>query len=140
MPDGVLKTTITAVVGDHNFEFKIPNLHDEIKIGSRMIKIRRSLDPDWDGTTELEYNESVILRACAVFEVLLQRSSETWIFTPDTTGKPVVDSSKFPEDKAMEVMDAYRGYGEQLRTFREGGVADKPLPPKEAMASESNSG
>jgi hypothetical protein len=140
MTDDVLKTTIESKVGDHIFVFKIPSLHDEIRVGSKMGSLRRKIDPDWDGATELEYNEAFLLRACATFECLRQQSSEKWVWAVSNQGKPICDSSKFPEDKVLEVVEAYRGYGDQLRTFRQAGLAGQQLPAQETVESKSDTG
>ena len=136
MADETFKTSLTVTVGVDNFEFKIPGLHEEVKIGSRMIRLRQQIDPEWDGVSSLDYNSLTVLRACAVFETLLLRSSVEWCFSPGPQGKPIVDSSKFPENKAREVVEAYEGYNEKLRNFRESGDSNKPLPATEAVESK----
>lgn len=136
MADDALKVSLTVSVSGDTFEFKIPGLHEEIRIGSRMNMLRQKIDPDWDGVTPLNLDSISVLRACAVFETLLLRSSVEWVFSPGPQGKPIVDSSKFPPNKAREVVEAYEGYSDQLRTFREEGAADKPLPPAEVVASQ----
>ena len=140
MADETFKTSLTVTVGADNFEFKIPGLHEEIKIGSRMNRLRQQIDPEWDGMTPLDFNSATVLRACSVFETLLVRASAEWCFSPGPQGKPIVDSSRFPSNKAREVVEAYEGYNEQLRNFREGGTAGQALPPAETVAGEQNSG
>lgn len=140
MADDALKTQLAVIVGKDTFEFKIPGLHEEVRIGSRMNALRQKIDPEWDGVTPLDFNTVSVLRACAVFETLLLRSSVEWVFSPGPQGKPIVDSSRFPPEKAREVVEAYEGYSEQLRTFREEGAADKPLPPAKAVEGQSNPG
>lgn len=116
---GVLKTTLEVKVGEDVFEFKIPSIHDEIRIGIRVKDIRRSLDPNWNSFEQgLDGEALVELRACACLELFLQRSSAKWPWSQDGQGKVVCDSAKFPIDKFNDVLIAYQGFQEALSSFR----------------------
>ena len=132
----VTQSTLTVPLGSDNFEFKIPTLYDEIRIGARMSEIRKNIDPAWDGFTQgLDGNTLYILRAAATFDVLLLRASQQWPFQKTATG-PVVDSGKFPENKVNDSLLIYQGFTEALTRFREGRTADEPKPASEAVAGQ----
>lgn len=138
-PD-LLQTTLTVPVGNDKFEFRIPSLHDEIKIGGRVAALRRMNDPAWDGfTAGLDGATLMTLNACATFEVLLERASAQWCFTPGADGKPYVDSSKFPTDKVATVLQAYGGFDVALTTFRQSGFANQKPVGAETVASQPGS-
>ena len=119
-----LATTLEVKLGQDTYVFKIPTLHDEIAIGSRMSTLRRAIDPSWDGFTLLDGTTQYALRAAATFELLLQRASVTWPFSEGLDKKPVIDSSKFPADKAHVTVQAYERYEAALNRFRYGGAED----------------
>lgn len=136
MPETALPTEISVDVKGFSFTFKIPNLHDEIKLGIKSKAIRTALaGPDGDaGEDGLDSSALYSARACAAFEVLLLRSGAAWVFTTSKTGTPVVDTSKIPPDKAGIVVDAYFAFLEKLRSFREGGNPDQPTVVAQALA------
>lgn len=123
-PVEITKTTLEVPVRGETYEFKIPSLHEEIAIGSRVTKLRRDIDPLWDGfSMGLDGNTAYMLRACATFELLLKRASAQWVWSHEpNTGGPIVDSSKFPPDKVDLVMEVYQGFLEALSRFRQGGA------------------
>lgn len=132
MADNVVQRTIIVPVeiGTKNkrtetFEFRIPTLHDEIAIGSRMTRIRQAADPLWDGfSVAIDGNAQFAMRACAAFEQLLDRSSVKWVFVEGPDKKPMVDSSKFPADKVPIIVRAYQGFQDSLTRFQQERLAD----------------
>lgn len=136
MTDIAAPTTLTVSVGADRYEFKIPNLYDEIRIGARMAEIRRVIDPNWDGfNQQLDFNSMYALRASATFDSLLVKASARWAFdnTPDG---PKVNSANFPADKVNDVLQAYQGFTEELGRFREGRNSDNPPATPEAVAGQ----
>lgn len=133
----ILKTTLEVKVGEDVFEFRIPSIHDEIRVGARIKDIRRALDPSWNTFDQgLDGEALVELRACACFEVLLQRSSAKWPWSKDAQGKVVCDSSRFPTNKFNETLLAYQGFQEALSSFRSKGTAGEPATGEKAVAGE----
>ena len=145
MSDDPLATTLTVEIGSDaakdKFEFTIPTLHQEIAIGTRMAKLRREIDPSWDQFSQgLDYGTSVALRAAATFELLLAKASVAWPFTTDPgTKKLVVDSSKFPANKAVDVVTAYETFQEALGRFRQGGDSDSKPTGEIALDGQQSS-
>jgi hypothetical protein len=129
MPD-LLQDSLDVKVEDQGYTFRIPTIHDEIKIGIRVKNLRRALEPDWDGFDQgLDSSTRYYLRACATFEVLLTASSSTWVYSKDLkTGILGVDSAKFPAANAEDVLAIYNQYQEDLARFRTGGLANNQQP------------
>lgn len=137
--DAALQTTLTVRLGEapkdpaspdprDTYEFAIPTLHDEIRIGSRMRRLRAAIDPEWDGFTQgLDAGTSYTLRACATLEELLKTASVRWPFSPDAKGAPAVDSSKWSPRDAMTALDVFAGFTDELVKFRSG--LDAATPP-----------
>lgn len=124
-----LKTTLTAEVGEDKYEFRIPNLHDEIAIGARVRALLKKIDPTWDGfSMGFDGTTMYYLRAAAVFELLLKAATVTWPFSKDSTGAAVVDSSKFPANKATEAIKAYDAFDSALSRFRASGDINEKQP------------
>jgi len=119
----VLKSTLEVKVKDDVFEFRIPNIHDEIKVGIRAKDLRRSLDDNWNTFDQGLDGEAMLeLRACACMEILLVKSTARWPWTEEN-GKVQVLSGKFPAENFNDVILAYQGFQEALSTFRDKRVA-----------------
>ena len=128
MPD-VLPNEIVVDLEGRSYVFKIPTIHDEIKIGMRSRDLRREIagNPSEDG---LDNGTVYMCRACAGFEVLLKKSSETWPFSEGKAG-PEVNSAKFSAEKVNEALEVYVAFQDKLGTFRAGGnPAQPPLDQK----------
>ncbi len=112
-----------------SYTFRLPTLYEDMRISARAKEIRKLVDPAWDGfEAGLDSMAQMSMRASAVFDISLIRANVTWPYTPDGTGKPVVDSSKFDETVAYEVLDVYRGYVDKVDRFRATGSAEpKPV-------------
>jgi hypothetical protein len=117
----LLADTITVDDGPDKYTFKIPTLHDEIRIGAKMKQLCKDLDPNWDGFSfGFDGATQFSLRVCATFETLLKSATVTWPWTNAPNGAPVVDSSKFSADKVSIAMRVYQGFNDALASFREG--------------------
>lgn len=146
MVDVPIKTEIEVSVQGDSFNFKVPTLHDEIKIGLRMKAIRsRYTEADADGIKDtsdegLDGWTNMMLRACANFEVLLKTSSAKWVFSSGKDGKPFVDSANFPSDKVNQVIEAHVAFNNDLATFRKGGNPAQPPADEKAVAGQPDPG
>jgi hypothetical protein len=144
MANDPMKKTLTVEIGPDagskdSYEFKIPTLWDEIKIGTQIEKLHRAIDPTWNGFSQgLDNNTLYTLRAAATLELLLLKASVTWPFTPDAKNEPVVDSGKFPEDKAAEAILVYSTFDDALARFRSGGTIPKVPDGTKVVEGESS--
>lgn len=140
----VLKTELTVPYGpkgkEDTFVFKIPTLHDEIKIGARMEKLHRTIDPEWNGFSQgLDGGTLYALRAAATLELLLIKASVTWPFNEDAAKVVGVDSGKFPVDKAAEALGVYAAFDDALAKFRSGGAPDNGSTGEKALDGQPGS-
>lgn len=139
MADDIFQSVIPVKVRDESFEFKIPTIHDEIRIGARMRELQKKLDPAWDGFGTLDFNTTYLLRACATFELLLQKGPK-WCFSEsrDAKDQPVVtcDTGVIPPARYDAMLAAYSNYSELLAFFREHGTTNKPAVGTEAVAGQ----
>lgn len=134
----ILKNTITIAYEGDDYEFRIPSLFDEMKIGVRARDIRRKIDPGSGGSDfGLDQNTLFMNRACATFETMLLKASTDWPFSKGPTG-PAVDSEQFPKEKAAVVIAVYQELQEKLMTFRAGRSTDKSPDPDKAVASQQS--
>lgn len=119
-PPNPLSETITVTVEGDDYEFAIPSIVDEMKVGMRMRDIRRRINPNGD-ISDFGLDQSTLYfnRACAAFELLLRRTSASppWPFSAGSAG-PEVNCEKFPREKAATVIAVYGGLQEKLLSFR----------------------
>lgn len=121
-----LNKTISVPVGTDTFEFRLPTIMDEIRIGVRMRDIRRAaIGPVGDvSDIGIDSMTHYSTSAAATLEILLVASSATWPFSEGPDKKPVVDATKFPVENTGDVIDAYTAYLEGVSTFRKKGPPD----------------
>lgn len=116
----VLKTTIEIGYNGEVYVFKIPSPLDEIGIGSRQKAILLKSDETSNGDVAgLGSYERTLLTAMATFEKLIVRgTTATWVWTPDDkTRLPIVDSSKFPPDSLVTVLEVVSLFNVEFDNF-----------------------
>lgn len=127
-------------MGTSVFEFAIPTLADEIKLGIRERNIRRELDPDAGGDPAgLDMNTILIVRAAAIFELLLRKANVEWPYSLGPNG-PAVQYKNFPAEKSTEVVNASLGFQAALMRFRGGGAGNENAEGGETVGGEQNTG
>ena len=136
----VLQTTLEVPYEGQVYTFKIPSPFDHIGIGARQREILRRIEPssggDMTGLDAYTYN---LLKALATFERLLCKgTTATWVWTADAKGLPVVDSSSFPPETVLLVMNVVEEMERLLDTFLFGRPGDGVPPSAEVVASESD--
>ena len=136
----VLQTTLEVPYEGQTYVFRIPTPYDHIGIGARQREILRRIEPasggDMTGLDAYTYN---LLKALATFEKLLVKgTTATWVWTADAKGLPVVDSSSFPPETVLLVMDVVNAFEVALDNHLFPGTGDGNAPGAETVASESN--
>jgi hypothetical protein len=123
-----LQSTITIKLAGASYEFRIPTLHDEIRIGAKMRTIAGIAAPDamLGNVNSLDNMTAYTLRALATFEELLVKSDATWPWSQDPSGKVICNSATWPADKANVALDVYAGFTDELGKFRTGVDARPP--------------
>lgn len=139
---GILTDRLTIPHKGETYEFRIPAIHDDIKIGIRVRSLQKALDPNWDGGGGgLDFYTQQCLRASATFELLLASSTAKWPWSQGTGGV-VCDSAKFPRENAGDVIEIVLGKGgfdEKLGFFRQNGTTDGIRPGTETVEGKSGS-
>ena len=111
-------TELTVTVKSQTYIFKIPSIRDESRIGSYARYLRAQDDPAGVGAAEgLDFSTYFGYQALATVKILLLKASTDWPFSPDKSGKPIIDVDKFPDD--APILEVYEGYLDALSTFRE---------------------
>jgi hypothetical protein len=138
----VLADTLTVKVGDVELVFKVPTPREQNKVVSRAAFIRRQDDPGGVGWEEgLDFPTILSYRGMGLMEVLLQKASVDWAFTPDPTGNMVCDSSKFPATVAPGFfLEVYQAFQQRLDEFRSGGAGHGKPPGDQAVEGQPNPG
>lgn len=115
-----LKNEITVDYNGETFVFKIPSMKDRIDIAARAADLRKEADPKGQGIT-LGYDPSAVLLTdtVATFMVLLKSTSAKWVYSPDDSGKPQIDLSKWQDDvPLLEVVNQFNAELEKFRAQR----------------------
>lgn len=101
----LVKKTIVIKDEDSEFEFKIPTILDEVRVGVRMRKLRMMVDPTDDPGGNIDLDTLAYLKSMAYFELfLLSASNSEWVWARGPEGKQIVDSSQFPVEKTDQVL------------------------------------
>lgn len=134
------KRTITVPHGGETYEFRIPSIHDDIKIGARVKALYRKLDPEYDGDARgLDFNTQYQLRLCGTFEILLLRSSASWPFAANAAqGTVACDTALWRPEDAGLAGEVFNAFSEALGNFRAGGnTGTEPAKPED-LAGKPN--
>ena len=136
----VLQNTLEVPYEGQTYVFRIPSPFDHIGIGARQREILRRIEPasggDMTGLDAYTYN---LLKALATFEKLLSKgTTATWVWTADAKGLPVVDSSSFPPETVLLVMNVVEEMERLLDIFLFGGTGDGDTAGAKTLESESN--
>ena len=136
----VLQTTLEVPYEGQVYTFKIPSPFDHIGIGARQREILRRIEPtsggDMTGLDAYTYN---LLKALATFEKLITRgTTATWVWTADAKGLPVVDSSSFPPETVLLVMEVVNAFEVALDNHLFPGTGDGIAPVAKTLESESD--
>ena len=117
----ILDRTITVDNDGESFEFTIPSSVHELRIGASVRKIRREIDPESSGPGE-EFGWDMMaqlhVKAIAMFVVLLERTSATWVYGPGPDGKPMIDWRNWPADSVERVLEISLALDSAVQRFR----------------------
>ena len=117
--------TIVVKHKEWTFEFRLPTLFDQGKLGMRAKNLRLQTFPDSDGSEAgLDLDTIYLFRALAVVDVALSKTDAPWIprKEDDLQKKVVFDSTKIESRYFNDLMEVYSGYLDAQDSFRSGGV------------------
>lgn len=127
--------TIVIKDGDAEFEFKIPTILDEVKIGARMRRLRMMADPMDDPGGTVDMDTLAYLKSMAFFDVLLVAADNAqWAWSKGLDGRRTVNSTEFPEDKTNQVLRVAGNAIVEVNRFRDGRIADAGAASVETVA------
>ena len=130
------KNSIPVVYDGETYEFRIPSLLNYAQIGVRARDLRQSDSPMSSGSdVGLDPITRLLFEGFAVFEKFLKAGPE-WCWTKDDNQAPVCDSSKFPVDKLLTVLEVVRGFNEALEQFSGRRVGDGNAPSETPVAGQ----
>lgn len=125
--------TITVESNGEKFEFTNPSPRLFASIGARSAAMRQADGLGFEAA--LSGYDTQLYFGLALFERLLVRADcrDNWPFSTDATGKPVVDSNKFPPSKTETVVEVGNKFYDMFFGQKESEVTDKPNVPDEGM-------
>ena len=138
-----LQTTfdVTLEGSKGTFTFRIPKVTFDMEVGYKSAEIRRNAYPAGGGVlTGLDDAAYAFSRYAAFMELYLESSTETWPFSKDAAGKPVVDSSKFPPTHIDAVYEVGAAFDTAYGRFRRTGNFNIASAGAETVASQPNPG
>ena len=141
MPE-LLQDTLEVHVDGETYIFAIPGVADEIKLGLIERDIRRQMELDLFGPTGAVTGEPTgdrgtdfVVRVAAQFRLLLRRGP-AWPYSNGVNGEPVVDFTKWPNNKVDTAFRVGMEFQNQLARFRSGGTADQGATGGQALVGQ----
>jgi len=109
---------------DMTYVFRIPTPMEMAKIGIVARNLRKSDDPDGNGSDEgLDDLSATYYYAFANFIVLYVRGDNNWVMTPDEGGNPECNPGNWGMD--VPFLRIFEKFIQELERFREG--RNKPV-------------
>ena len=127
-----MSPTFDVVVEGETYTFRKPTIKMAIELGYKAADVRRRAFPAAGGALPndytLDYQSIRFAQACAVMELYLTGSDQTWPFSAGTDGKPVVNFEQFPPDREDTIWKIGAGFDTEVARFRTRGNPN-PTPP-----------
>lgn len=120
------------------FEFTNPSPRVFAKIGARAAAMRQADGLAYEAS--LSGFDSSLYFGLALFETLLTRADaeNNWPFSEDGSGRPVVDSTKFPPNKTQNIVEVGNKFYDTFFGPDEKEAADRqPVPPEGLVSGEA---
>lgn len=139
----LLATSLTVTSGKESFEFSIPTIATSIRLGTRARTIRRGYDTQGYGDEfGLDDDTADLAWGAAAFETLLKGcdAPNNWPYSKNATGGPVVDHTKWPDDKVDVVLEVARKLRMDLARFRAERAASREPNSEETVESGGHPG
>ena len=118
----ILESTVEVENRGEIFEFRLPTVLDEIRLGSVAKRVRREADPEGsfgesEGIDPIAYAYG---KAVSLFLVCLVRTSAKWVYAADKAGKPALNWQNWPPNVAERVLEISLAAEAAIATFRRG--------------------
>ncbi len=118
--DNQVQVTVTDRDVVHTYIFRIPSIREMTRLGVRERDLRMSDSTNMNGSTDgIDILTEYLYRALALFETLLEKTSDLRVVTEEKEGKPVVNSLKFGADiDPTMLIGVQQGFEQALNSFR----------------------
>ena len=104
----------------NTYIFRIPSIREMTRLGVHERDLRMLDSANMNGSSEgIDIVTEYLYRALALFEILLEKTSDIRLFSEEKDGKPVIDSSKFGVDiNPAMLIGVQQGFEQALNSFR----------------------
>ena len=104
----------------NTYIFRIPSIREMTRLGVHERDLRMLDSANMNGSSEgIDIVTEYLYRALALFEILLEKTSDIRLFSEEKDGKPVIDSSKFGADiNPAMLIGVQQGFEQALNSFR----------------------
>ena len=115
-----IEVTVTESGKVNTYIFRIPSIREMTRLGVHERDLRMLDSANMNGSSEgIDIVTEYLYRALALFEILLEKTSDTRLFSEEKDGKPVIDSSKFGADiNPAMLIGVQQGFEQALNSFR----------------------
>ena len=115
-----IEVTVTESGKVNTYIFRIPSIREMTRLGVHERDLRMLDSANMNGSSEgIDIVTEYLYRALALFEILLEKTSDTRLFSEEKDGKPVIDSSKFGADiNPAMLIGGQQGFEQALNSFR----------------------
>ena len=115
-----IEVTVTESGKVNTYIFRIPSIREMTRLGVHERDLRMLDSANMNGSSEgIDIVTEYLYRALALFEILLEKTSDIRLFSEEKDGKPVIDSSKFGADiNPAMLIGVQQGFEQALNSFR----------------------
>ena len=115
-----IEVTVTEFGKVNTYIFRIPSIREMTRLGVHERDLRMLDSANMNGSSEgIDIVTEYLYRALALFEILLEKTSDIRLFSEEKDGKPVIDSSKFGADiNPAMLIGVQQGFEQALNSFR----------------------
>jgi len=123
------------------YEFEVPGFAKQMQLGMYAKAIRRKYDPTGVGDAMgLDGETAMLAWSIAAFELLLKGAGVKWPYSEGENKQPVVDHTKWAEDKLDVVLDVGVRLDAELMRFRQERTSGWNPDRGKALAGSGNTG
>ncbi len=115
-----IEVTVTESGKVNTYIFRIPSIREMTRLGVHERDLRMLDSANMNGSSEgIDIVTEYLYRALALFEILLEKTSDIRLFSEEKDGKPIIDSAKFGTDiNPAMLIGVQQGFEQALNSFR----------------------
>lgn len=139
-----LSPEFDVTVDGEVYTFRKPGIRYRIELGYASADVRRRAFPSAGGVLPSDFGIDAeaanFARACAILELYLMRSDQSWPLSTAADGKPKVDFDKFPPEREATIWQLSAEFEREVARFRTRGNTNQPPAGEQAVGGVANSG